>query len=189
MGLCTLVAVRTAINYAFWGTLVSNPHARFAGWPGWEALIGGTTTRTIGLLADQEFGLLIYAPVYVAALWGARALMKTRRDVALSVFLTAGLYVALIVCPLTNVHGWTGGWNPAARFLTPITPLLGLFVFAGLRVAPQAVIVTVVTLQVAISAYAWQHPKILWNDGDGRAGACEQLGDRVCAYVPSLARR
>jgi hypothetical protein len=189
LGLCALLAIRTGINYAFWGTLVSSPHARFAGWPGWEALIGETTTRTIGLLADQEFGLLIYAPVYVAALWGARALMKTRRDVALSVFLTAGLYVALIVCPLTNVHGWTGGWNPAARFLTPITPLLGLFVFAGLRVAPQAVIVIVVTLQVAISAYAWHHPKILWNDGDGRAAFCEQLGDRVCAYVPSLARR
>ena len=90
LGLCALVAVRTGINYTFWGTLVSNPHARFADWPGWAALVGETATRAIGLLADQEFGLLIYAPVYVAALWGARALMKTRREVALSVFLTAG---------------------------------------------------------------------------------------------------
>jgi hypothetical protein len=46
-----------------------------------------------------------------------------------------------------------------------------------------------VTLQVAISAYAWQHPKILWNDGDGRAAFCEQLGDPACGYLPSLARR
>jgi hypothetical protein len=109
--------------------------------------------------------------------------------VALSVFLTAGFYVALIICPLTNVHGWTGGWNPAARFLTPITPLLGLLVFAGLRAAPRAIVVAVVTLQVAISAYAWQHPKILWNDGDGRAAFCEPLGDRACGYLPSLAGR
>ena len=138
LGVSALVAVRTGINYLFWGTLLSNPHARLGGWPGWAALAGETTTRTIGLLVDQEFGLLIYAPVYAVALWGARALMKTRRDVALSVFVTAGLYVALIICPLTNVHGWTGGWNPAARFLTPIVPLLGLFVFAGLRAAPQA---------------------------------------------------
>jgi hypothetical protein len=189
LGLCAFVAVRTGINYAFWGTPVSNPHARFADWPGWAALVGETATRAVGLLADQEFGLLIYAPVYVAALWGARALMKTRRDVALSVFLTAGLYVALIVCPLTNVHGWTGGWNPAGRFLTPITPLLGLLVFAGLRAAPRALVVAVVTLQVAISAYAWQHPKILWNDGGGRAAFCEQLGGRACGYLPSLAGR
>jgi hypothetical protein len=160
-----------------------------AGWPGWVSLAGETTTRTIGLLVDQEFGLLIYAPVYAAALWGARALMKTRPDVALSVFVTATLYVALIICPLTNVHGWTGGWSPAARFLTPIVPLLGLLVFAGLRAAPQAIVVVVVTLQIAISAYAWQHPKILWNDGDGRAAFCEQLAGRVCGYLPSLVRR
>ncbi len=133
--------------------------------------------------------MLIYAPVYVLALWGAWALMKTRRDVALSIFLTSAFYLALIICPLTNVHGWTGGWSPAARFLTPITPLLGLLVFAGLRAAPRAIAVAVVTVQIAISAYAWQYPKILWNDGDGRAASCEQLGDHVCGYLPSLTKR
>ncbi len=92
------------------------------------------------------------------------------------------------ICPLTNAHGWTGGWNPAARFLTPITPLVGLCVFAGLRTAPRAVAVIVVALQVAVSAYAWQHPKILWNDGDGRAAFCEPLGERICGYLPSIAR-
>jgi hypothetical protein len=115
LGVCALLAVRTGVNYWFWGALISGPHARLAGWPGWAALIGETTTRAIGLLVDQEFGLLIYAPMYVVALWGSKALMKQRRDVAVSAFLTAGLYVALIICPLTNVHGWTGGWNPAAR--------------------------------------------------------------------------
>ena len=115
--------------------------------------------------------------------------MTTRRDVALSAVLTVGLYLALIICPLTNVHGWTGGWSPAARFLTPIAPLLGLFVFAGLKAAPRPLAAAVVALQIAISAYAWQHPKILWNDGDGRAALCEPLGDRVCGYLPSLTRR
>ena len=186
LGVCALLAVRTGVNYWFWGALISGPHARLAGWPGWASLIGEATTRTIGLLVDQEFGLLIYAPIYVVALWGSRALMRQRRDVAVSVFLTAGLYVALIICPLTNVHGWTGGWNPAARFLTPIVPLLGLLVFAGLRAAPRAIAVMVVPLQISISFYAWQHPKILWNDGDGRAAFCEQLGERLCTYLPSL---
>ena len=49
--------------------------------------------------------------------------------------------------------------------------------------------VTVVTLQIAISVYAWQHPKILWNDGDGRAAFCVELGERRARYLPSLARR
>ena len=85
--------------------------------------------------------------------------------------------------------GCAGGWSPAARFLTPIAPLLGLFVFAGLTAAPRPLAAAVVTLQIAISAYAWQHPKILWNDGDGRAAVCEPPGAGVCAYLPSLARR
>ena len=91
MGSCArFIAVRTGMNYAFWGTLVSGPHARCAGWAGWEALIAETTTRTIGLLVDQEYGLLLYAPVYVARCGGALALVKTRRDVALSVFADGG---------------------------------------------------------------------------------------------------
>jgi hypothetical protein len=189
LGLGALVLVRTAVNYLFWGTLVANPHARLASWPGWITLTGETATRTLGLLVDQEFGLLIYAPVYALALWGARALLTTRRDVALSAVLTVGHYLALVICPLTNDHGWTGGWSPAARFLTPVAPLLGLFVFAGLKAAPRPLAAAVVALQIGISAYAWQHPKILWNDGDGRAAVCEPLGARVCAYLPSLASR
>ena len=159
LGVSALVVARTAINYVFWGTLVSSPHARLAGWPGWATLTGETATRTLGLLVDQEFGLLIYAPVYALALWGARALMRSRPNVAWSVVLTVGVYLALIICPLTNVHGWTGGWSPAARFLTPIAPLLGLFVFAGLKAAPMPLAAAVVVAQIAINAYAWQHPK------------------------------
>jgi hypothetical protein len=186
-GAALLVAVRVAVNYAFWGGLLSGPHARLGEWPGWARLIGEMTTRLVGLLVDQEFGILIYAPVYVLAIWGAILLVRVKRDLAFSIFLVVGVYVGFVICPLTNAHGWTGGWNPAARFLTPITPLVGLCVFAGLRTAPWAVAAIVVALQLAVSAYAWQHPKILWNDGDGRAAFCEPLGERLCGYLPSLA--
>ena len=186
-GTALLVAVRIGVNYDFWGGLLSGPHARLGGWPGGASLIGEMTTRLIGMLVDQEFGILIYAPVYVLAIWGALSLVRVRRDLAFSIFLVVGVYVGLVICPLTNAHGWTGGWNPAARFLTPITPLVGLCVFAGLRTAPRVIAVIVVALQVTVSAYAWQHPKILWNDGDGRAAFCEPLGERLCASLPSLA--
>jgi hypothetical protein len=187
-GAALLVSVRVAVNYAFWGALLSGPHARLGEWPGWARLIGEMTNRLVGLLVDQEFGILIYAPVYVLAIWGAISLVRVKRDLAFSIFLVVGVYVGFVICPLTNAHGWTGGWNPAARFLTPITPLVGLCVFAGLRTAPWAVAVIVVALQLAVSVYAWQHPKILWNDGDGRAAFCEPLGRRICGYLPSISR-
>ena len=189
LGAALLIGLRTAVNYSFWGGLVSGPHAHFAGRSDWGARLTETATRTIGLLVDQEFGLLMYAPVYVLALWGAVSFLKRRRDVALSILLVAGCYLALVIYPLTNVHGWTGGWNPAARFLTPIVPLLGLCVYAGLAATPRPIAIAIVTLQIAINGYAWQHPKILWNDGDGRAAFCEQLGEPVCSYLPTFVRR
>jgi hypothetical protein len=189
LALVLMLGVRTALNYHFWGTLVSGPHARFEQWPGWLALTREVAVRSAGMLADQEFGLLPYAPIYVLAALGAVALLRSRRSVALPALFIAGVYVALILLPLTNVHGWMGGWNPAARFLTPIVPLLGLFVFAGLRAAPRALAVPLTILQIAISAYAWQHPKILWNDGDGRAAVCEITGSTRCDRLPSFVAR
>jgi hypothetical protein len=97
--------------------------------------------------------------------------------------------LAFIICPVTNVHGWTGGWSPAARFLTPLTPLLGLFLLAGLRTLPKAIAIAAIALQTGISAYLWQNPKMLWNDGGGRAAICATVGDRVCGWLPSLATR
>jgi hypothetical protein len=188
-GVIALVAVRTLVNDWFWGSLVSGPHAHAAGWPGLTTFFSEMMTRKLGLLVDQEFGILIYAPIYVSAVVGAIALLRTTRDVAVAALLTVAVYVTLVICPLTNVHGWTGGWSPAARFLTPVTPLLGLFVCAGLLAMPRAATTVIVALQIGISAYVWQHPKVLWNDGDGRAAFCDQLGDRVCDRLPSFVRR
>jgi hypothetical protein len=143
-------------------------------------------TRLAGLLVDQEVGLLIYAPMYAMALVGLVAWRRSRASLVRGVLLVAGVYAAFVICPLTNVHGWTGGWSPAARFLTPLTPLLGLGVYAGLRAVPSAIALAAVALQVAISAYVWQHPKVLWNDGDGRAAICETVGEAVCGRLPSL---
>src|SRR5690606_37975575 len=97
----------------------------------------------------------------------------------------AACYLALLCLPVTNAHGWTGGWNPPARFLTPIVPLLGIALCAALSVArgPFAI---VVALQVVISAYMWQHPKDLWNDGDGIAAVCERGVVTRCEYLPSF---
>jgi hypothetical protein len=189
VGLVSMLVLRTAVNYLFWGGYVEGPHARFTESIGLADLIDQSAVRSAGLLVDQEFGLLTYAPLYLLSLAGVGPLIRAARGLAWSAILIIAVTVALIVCPLTNIHGWTGGWTPAARFLTPIVPLLGLFVFAGIRNAGRVVLVPILALQIVIDAYCWQHPKILWNDGDGRAAFCERVGERVCGYLPSLARR
>jgi hypothetical protein len=50
-------------------------------------------------------------------------------------------------------------------------------------------LVVIIALQIVIDAYAWQHPKNLWNDGDGVAAACARGGVPVCRYLPSFTGR
>ena len=75
------------------GILVSGPHAHAAAWPGPTVVFSEMMTRTLGLLVDQEYGLVIYAPIYLSAIVGAIALLRTRRDVAAAALLTVAVYV------------------------------------------------------------------------------------------------
>jgi hypothetical protein len=73
-----------------------------------------------GLLLDQEFGLLVYAPVLALAIPGFAWLV--RRDRALG--FAAATATAAVVLTAGTWHMWRGGFNPPGRFLVPIAPLL-----------------------------------------------------------------
>ncbi len=75
-----------------------------------------------GLLLDQEFGLLVYAPVLALALPGFVLLFRRDRGLALA----AAAAVAAVVLTAGTWHMWRGGFNPPARFLVPIAPLLAV---------------------------------------------------------------
>jgi hypothetical protein len=188
LGLAGMLALRTAINLHFWGTFVTSPHARL----GTDAIdvvatVQVIATRFAGLLLDQEFGLVIYAPLYLLAFAGWIALMRERPTVARQMLFVASVYVGFILLPFTNVHGWSGGWSPVARFLTPVVPLLGIAVMVSLRTVRREAIACVLAAQIALDAYAWQHPKLMWNDGDGRAAFCGGWLEPMCRVLPSLA--
>jgi hypothetical protein len=189
LSLAACVAIRTALNYRFWGSLVTGPHAHGGGWPGAPEAARVVSTRLAGLFLDQEFGLLIYAPVFLLAVVGFIALARTRPAIMRAALAIIACYLLTIVLPMTNVQGWTGGWSPAARFLAPVVPLLGIGVAAAIPVVPRALLVALVALQITIDAYAWQHPKNLWNDGDGVAAVCARGGLTVCRFLPSFTAR
>ena len=67
-GLVPMLALRTAVNYWLWGTLLTSAHARLSASVGLGEAARETAIRLTGWLVDQEFGLLIYAPVYLLAL-------------------------------------------------------------------------------------------------------------------------
>jgi hypothetical protein len=187
--LTMLAAARAAMTYAMWGTYITSPHARTGIWPGWVETVSIAGNRLGGMLLDQEFGLLTYAPIFVLAVIGAAVLWRTRRTLLLQLSGVIAFYVLLLCVPSINAHGWTGGWSPAARFLTPVVPLMAIVVCAGIPSVPRAVLIPVAALQIGISAYAWHEPKNLWNDGDGVAAVCQRGSATFCRFLPSFPAR
>ena len=74
-----------------------------------------------GLLVDQQYGLLVYAPIYLMALYGLplvpRALGGTRAAIMLGLVVVYFGFIA-------TFSFWFGAFSPPSRMLVPIVPLL-----------------------------------------------------------------
>jgi hypothetical protein len=190
-GAAVLFAVRTGMNYHFWGTWITTPQARVGDFAGWPSLATESVTRIAGWLFDQEHGLLPYAPIYLLAPAGWIALWKRDRELCLEISIVVGAYVGVMTIPVLNAHGWRGGWSPAGRFLVPVAPFLAVLAFAAvarLRRLP-AIVFVIAGVQVCLDAFLWQHPGLLWNDGFGTSAFLKYLDDgtgRLSSYFPSL---
>jgi hypothetical protein len=169
VGATVALAARTAVTFHFWGTWLTTPIAWFGSTPGVVAWLTELSTRLLGWLLDPEHGLLPYAPIYALLPFGWVALYRKDRAFAIALTLVVVAYVGCMAIPSINLHGWRGGWSPAARFLVPIVPLLAIAVFAYAGTSPKLKVPVAVLLavQIAANAFFWQHPKLLWNDGDG----------------------
>jgi hypothetical protein len=192
VGFALALAARTAITYHFWGTWLTTPIARFGSVDNLSMLAGEALTRILGMLIDQEHGLLMYAPIYLLVPAGFCVLWRTNRELCLALTVVIAAYTTTIVLPLVNPHGWRGGWTPAGRFLVPIVPFLAIAVFAGghaLFARFRWAVVALVTVQVVLSAFLWQHPRLLWNDGDGASallGYFDGDAGRLSSFFPSV---
>jgi hypothetical protein len=185
-GLALLLLVRTGVNHAFWGTWVTTPHAALGRPAGIAATAREAGIRFAGMTIDQEFGLLPYAPILLLVPIGLATMRD--RQVAAGIVFASVCYIAPILWPVTNVHGWTGGWSPAARFMVPIVPLLALALPPGFLYIPRALLAVLVVLQIGIDGYMWQNPKNLWNDGNGVAAVCDRGGYSFCDALPSVTK-
>ncbi len=82
-----------------------------------------------GLFFDQEFGLFVYAPIFVLSVSGLFQLFRNHRVLAVAgLIATLGVIATASVWPM-----WRGGFNPPARFLVPLVSVLAAPLALSLR--------------------------------------------------------
>jgi len=191
IGCAAPLILRTFINQRFWGSALTGPQARLEAWPGLEPAAWEVATRLWGWVLDQEHGLLVVAPVYLLLAPGALVLWRRERRTAAAIALLLVGYVIPMALPMVNPHGWRGGWSPAGRFLLPIVPLLAIAVFTAVAATPlrAPVVAGLAAVQVALDLVLWNHPRLLWNAGDGSSEMLEFLGgSSLTKWYPSAER-
>jgi hypothetical protein len=110
--------------------------------------VGRVPTGVLGLLVDQQYGLLVYAPVLGVGLAGLAALARRAPRLALE-------WCAVVV-PYTIVtamyHMWWGGFSSPARFIGCTLLLFALPLAAAWASARNAATKTLQSIALGVSA-------------------------------------
>ncbi len=145
-----------------------------------------------GLLFDQEFGLLLHAPVYLLGLAGMVTLFRRSRVLgAFSLLTLLAVSIPGAAHPL-----WSGGTSAPARFLFPALPLMVVAAAALLErerdigVGVWAPWLLTSSVGVALSMLFLPGGPFFLNGRDGRGQVWEALSSSwdLTDYLPSLVR-
>jgi hypothetical protein len=105
-----------------------------------------------GLLFDQRFGLVTYAPVMIVAFLGLAAMFCRPgfRRIALELLFVVTPYLLTV----THFAMWWGGFSPPARFFAPVLPLFAVpAAFAWTRATHRATRVAA-SISLVLTAFA-----------------------------------
>lgn len=147
-------------------------HAGLTGtWQGWADGLAG-------LLLDQQWGLLIHAPVYLLVAAGAVALLRSRPGVL--------GWLALVGLPYYGLIGaynqWWGEWCPPARYLTTLAPLAAAplaALWGRDRTRITATFVALLSLPGAAVMIAFlRDPQLMYNQPTGQSNLLIELSAR-----------
>lgn len=131
--------------------------------------LAGTINGFFGLFLDEQWGLLIYTPLYLLAAVGFGTLWRRCRGDARALLLTVTPYVLLVAF----YRVWWGEWGPPARYLAPVAPLAvaPLACWIGQARAGVGAIVAALGALLGLVAMAGflAAPQLMYNHPDGHS--------------------
>jgi hypothetical protein len=105
-----------------------------------------------GLLFDQRFGVITYAPVVAVAFAGLVAMFFR------APFRRLALELAFVLTPylltVTHFAMWWGGFSPPARFFAPVLPLFAIPAAAAWTLATRRVTKVLAAISLVLTAFA-----------------------------------
>jgi hypothetical protein len=144
-----------------------------------------------GLFFDQQFGLLVYAPIYLVALAGLPLVPRKLPGLQGGVILaTLGLYTLFVAA----FSYWYGAYSPPSRMLVPVLPLLVVPLTLALstwrslpfRLATGGLLL----LSWSIAHLLMDVPRLRYNQNTGRSEMLAYLsgvwGRDLNALLPSF---
>ena len=137
----------------------------------------GTLRGIVGLLIDEQWGLIISAPIFLLAVVGVALMLREKR------WRMDLLWVGLVFVPyylvIANYSQWWGEWCPPARYLASTLPVLALPFSVALARARSAGYYALYGLLMLLSlgmmaGYLYQ-PQWMYNQPYKAVGADRQV--------------
>jgi hypothetical protein len=120
--LLTPPAISAAVWFAFFYAVYGTPDPRAPYGGAQQLALVSLPAGVVGLLFDQQFGLLPNAPVYLFAALGFIPLFKRHRRLAVELIATLAPYAIAVAA----FQMWWAGYTTPARFLVAILPPLAI---------------------------------------------------------------
>jgi hypothetical protein len=182
----------SAVAWLIFFQVIYGSPSPFAAFDASNSLAWGNLVRGVpGHLADQQYGMIPNAPVYLCALAGMVAMLAGRhRRLGIELLVITAPYL-IVVCLFDQ---WWGGTSPPARFLVPMTLMCAVpsavWWATNRRVAMRVasltalVISLLITATMASVASGW----LVFNDRDGLSRVAVWLSSVVdlTRALPSL---
>ncbi len=139
-----------------------------------------------GLFLDEQWGLLIYAPLYLLAGVGLIVLWRQQRPEARALLAVLAPYLAMIAFYAV----WWGEWGPPARYLTPIAPLAIAPIAGWVRAVRRPVAILGVAV-LAVPGFAsmagfLRAPQLMYNQPNGHSALFTAWADHFGRVWPKV---